>query len=151
MKVTYITHACILLDLDGIKILTDPWLVGPCWGGDLWHFPTHKYSPKKLPKPDIIFFSHGHDDHYHEETLKKFPKSWFKTLVVVPKFKERWWAKTLNLKFGNVKYLNHNEVFKYNKNLKLKMFLNDLGDIDSSLKITYKNKSFFCQHTQSRS
>ena len=88
MKATYITHACILLDLDGLKILTDPWLVGPCWGGDLWHFPTHKYSPKNLPKPDIIFFSHGHEDHYHEETLKNFPKDWFKTLVVVPKFKE---------------------------------------------------------------
>ena len=74
MKATYITHACILLDLDGLKILTDPWLVGPCWGGDLWHFPTHKYTPKNLPKPDIIFFSHGHEDHYHEETLKNFPK-----------------------------------------------------------------------------
>ena len=39
MKITYITHACLLIEIKGIKILTDPWLKGPCWGGSLWHFP----------------------------------------------------------------------------------------------------------------
>ena len=54
MKITYITHACILIEVDGKKIITDPWLVGPSWGGSLWHFPTHKFTPKNL------HFRHNH-------------------------------------------------------------------------------------------
>ena len=76
MKITYITHACILIETNGLKILTDPWLVGPCWGGDLWNFPKHKFEINKRPQPDIIFFSHGHDDHFHETSIANFPKTW---------------------------------------------------------------------------
>jgi hypothetical protein len=145
MKVTYITHACVLLELDNLKILTDPWLVGPCWGGNLWHYPIHKYSPKNLPKPDIIYFSHGHDDHYHVDTIEQFPKSWFKALVVAPRFKKKWWTEPLNSRFENIKYFKHNEIFNVNNYLKLQIFFNDLGHIDSSLKIIHKNKSCFLQ------
>ena len=55
MKITYITHASLLIELDNFKILTDPWLIGPSWGGSL-HFPTHNFTPKNLPVPDIIYF-----------------------------------------------------------------------------------------------
>ena len=96
MKITYITHACLLIEIQGIKILTDPWLKGPCWGGSLWHYPTHNYTIKKIPKPDYIFFSHGHDDHFHEETIKTFPKSWLSTNILVANFKEKWWAEAVN-------------------------------------------------------
>ncbi len=145
MKITYITHACILIEVDGKKIITDPWLVGPSWGGSLWHFPTHKFTPKNLPTPDIIFFSHGHDDHFHEPTIKKFPKKWFKAKIVVPKFKEKWWSEGLETKFKNIKYLKHNEIYKLSNNLKLQIFMNDRGDIDSSLKVMSKDKSCFLQ------
>ena len=70
MKITYLTHACLLIEINKLKIITDPWLVGPSWGGSLWHYPTHNYTPSNLPVPDIIFFSHGHDDHFHEETIR---------------------------------------------------------------------------------
>ena len=45
----------------------------------------------------------------------------------------------------NIKYFKHNEVFKVNNYLKLQIFFNDLGHIDSSLKVIYKNKSCFLQ------
>ena len=55
MKIKYITHACLLVETNNCKILTDPWLVGPSWGGTLWHFPTHNFTPKNLPeKPSAI-------------------------------------------------------------------------------------------------
>ena len=59
MRITYITHACLLIEINKIKILTDQWLTGPSWGGSLWHYPIHNYTPFNLPTPDIIFFSHG--------------------------------------------------------------------------------------------
>ena len=56
IKITYITHACTLIEVGKTKIITDPWLTGPSWGGTLWHYPTHEYTPSNLPIPDIIFF-----------------------------------------------------------------------------------------------
>ena len=145
MKITYITHASVLIDLDGFKILTDPWLIGPSWGGSLWHFPMHKFTPKNLPEPDIIYFSHGHDDHFHNETINNFPKSWFNKLIVVANFKEKWWKDAVKSKFKKVKFLNHNQILNIKKDLDLQIFINDGGDIDSSLKIKYKNNSCFFQ------
>ena len=145
MKITYITHACLLIEIKGIKILTDPWLKGPCWGGSLWHYPTHNYTIKKIPKPDYIFFSHGHDDHFHEETIKTFPKSWLSTKILVANFKEKWWAEAVNSKFSNVKYLDHNETYSLNDNTKLQLFINDRGEPDCSIRIFNKKNNIFFQ------
>ena len=145
MKITYITHACLLIEIQGIKILTDPWLKGPCWGGSLWHYPTHNYTIKKIPKPDYIFFSHGHDDHFHEETIKTFPKSWLSTKILVANFKEKWWAEAVNSKFSNVKYLDHNETYSLNDNTKLQLFINDRGEPDCSIRIFNKKNNIFFQ------
>ena len=145
MKITYITHACLLIEIKGIKILTDPWLKGPCWGGSLWHYPTHNYTIKKIPKPDYIFFSHGHDDHFHEETIKTFPKSWLSTKILVANFKEKWWAEAVNSKFSSVKYLDHNETYSLNDNTKLQLFINDRGEPDCSIRIFNKKNNIFFQ------
>lgn len=144
MKITYITHACLLIEIDNIKILTDPWLIGPSWGGSLWHFPMHKYSIKDIPKPDYIFFSHGHDDHFHEETINSFPSSWFKIKILAASFREAWWENTIKKKFNNVQFLEHNEIFHLNSKNKLQLFINDKGDPDSSIRIfNAKNNIFF--------
>ena len=145
MKITYITHACLLIEIQGIKILTDPWLKGPSWGGSLWHYPTHNYTIKKIPKPDYIFFSHGHDDHFHEETIKAFPKSWLSTKILVANFKEKWWAEAVNSKFSNVQYLDHNETYSLNDNTKLQLFINDRGEPDCSIRIFNKKNNIFFQ------
>ena len=58
MKITYLTHASLLIEAGGKRILTDPWLVGPSWGGSLWHFPTHNFTPKKITDTGYyLFFS----------------------------------------------------------------------------------------------
>ena len=145
MKITYITHACLFIEFGNKKILTDPWLVGPSWGGSLWHFPTHNFTPKNLPTPDIIYFSHGHDDHFHEPTINAFPKSWLKAKIVVPKYKEKWWSESLEAKFKDIHYVKHNNIYKINGDLSMQIFMNDNGDIDSSLKIKFKDKSCFLQ------
>ena len=144
MKITYITHACLLVEIGKLKILTDPWLVGPCWGGTLWHYPTHNYTPKNLPKPDIIFFSHGHDDHFHFETINNFPKSWFNSLIIAPNYDDQTWKNEIKKRFKNIKYLFHNEKYSHKK-INFQLFINDKGDPDSSLLLHYKNINIFLQ------
>lgn len=142
MKITYITHACLLIEIGKIKIITDPWLVGPSWGGSLWHYPSHKFNPSNLPIPDVIFFSHGHDDHYHEETISKFPKKWMKAKIIAPKFNVKWWEYEIQNKFKNIKFLKHNQNFKLTSKIDLQMFINGF---DSSIKIKSNNKCLFLQ------
>lgn len=145
MKITYITHACILIEINKIKIITDPWLTGPSWGGSLWHYPTHNYTPSNLPKPDIIFFSHGHDDHFHEETISNFPKKWFDATILAPRYNISWWEDEIHKKFKNSIFLKHNEILNFNKDIEFQIFLNNNGEFDSSVKIKNKKKCIFLQ------
>lgn len=144
IKVTYITHACLLVKVKDVNIITDPWLLGPSWGNSLWHFPPNKINLKDLPCPDIIFFSHGHEDHYHRPTIKSFPKKWLNAEIIVPNFDEQDWKIELRKKFKHINYVNHNNKIKI-KDISFQVFLNDLGDYDSSLKISYKNNNIFLQ------
>jgi hypothetical protein len=145
IKITYITHACLLIEINKIKILTDPWLTGPSWGGSLWHYPMHNYTPSNLPTPDIIFFSHGHDDHFHEETISNFPKNWFNSKILAPNYNVSWWEGEIKKKFKNTLFLKHNEILDFKNNIKFQMFLNNDGEFDASLKIKDSNNCIFLQ------
>jgi len=145
LKITYITHACLLIEINKIKILTDPWLTGPSWGGSLWHYPTHNYTPSNLPIPDVIFFSHGHDDHFHEQTISNFPKKWFDAKILAPKYNVSWWESELQKRFKNTCFLEHNETLNFNQDIEFQMFLNINGEFDSSLKIKNNKNSIFLQ------
>jgi L-ascorbate metabolism protein UlaG (beta-lactamase superfamily) len=46
--------------LEGVKILTDPWLTEPAD-----HLLTHSVPPAALPEdPDVVLISHAHEDHF---------------------------------------------------------------------------------------
>lgn len=74
MRVTFVNHATLLLQMDGLNILTDP------------HFserasPVSFAGPKRvrppgirfedLPKIDVVLISHNHYDHLDLETLRR--------------------------------------------------------------------------------
>ncbi len=73
MRVTWIGHASVLVQADGLNILTDPvWSdrVGPYGFG-----PRRVAEPgvrfEDLPKIDIVLVSHNHYDHMDLATLKR--------------------------------------------------------------------------------
>lgn len=76
--ITYIGHSTILLEIDGLKLLTDPLLrkyVGP----------LRRQCP--LPEPeltdvDAVLISHLHGDHFDMPSLKKFKQG---VQMIVPK------------------------------------------------------------------
>jgi L-ascorbate metabolism protein UlaG (beta-lactamase superfamily) len=53
MKITYLSHSCVLIETGEHKILIDPFLTGN---------PLAKSSPDDV-ECDFIFLTHGHDDH----------------------------------------------------------------------------------------
>ncbi|HWU95870.1 MAG TPA: MBL fold metallo-hydrolase, partial [Sphingomonas sp.] len=73
MRVTWIGHASVLVQADGVNILTDPvWsdTVGPYGVG-----PKRVAEPgvrfEDLPRIDVVLVSHNHYDHMDLATLKR--------------------------------------------------------------------------------
>ena len=69
MQISFIGHASILIESNGVRILSDPWWRGPCFGAQWWTYPLPDITPLEH-KVDYIYVSHGHHDHFHPGTLK---------------------------------------------------------------------------------
>jgi len=82
MRVTLVGHASILVEAEGIRILSDPWWKGPCFGAQWWLYPPPFLEVVRTRPVDYIYVSHGHHDHFHPPTLRTFPKG---TRVLVAK------------------------------------------------------------------
>jgi L-ascorbate metabolism protein UlaG (beta-lactamase superfamily) len=66
VTVRYVGHATVLLELDGAKIITDPFLrdrLGPLER----HGPTP--DPAAIGAVDVVLISHGHPDHLDRRSL----------------------------------------------------------------------------------
>lgn len=73
MNLTYLDSNSWLIEIDGKKILLDPWLVGELTFGNLpWLFRGRKNNPQPIPQNiDLILLSQGLEDHAHPPTLKE--------------------------------------------------------------------------------
>ena len=86
MKVTYIGHACILLESAGTRILMDPWLTDPTYHGTWWHYPPLELGVRDLPKLDYLYISHEHPDHFDPPTLRQLDKD---VHIIIANFKRK--------------------------------------------------------------
>ena len=69
LTVTRVTHSCVLLDIAGTKILTDPWFSEK--PGYLRGEPL-AFTPQELPHLDGVLVSHGHYDHYDMQAFQAY-------------------------------------------------------------------------------
>jgi L-ascorbate metabolism protein UlaG (beta-lactamase superfamily) len=74
LRVTFVNHSTVLLQLDGVNVLTDPvWSdrVGPVsWAGAKRHRPPG-IRFEDLPPIDVVLVSHNHYDHFDLPTLAR--------------------------------------------------------------------------------
>ena len=82
MKFTILSHAGVLVEDKGKSILFDPWLIGSCYWRSWWNFPEIDRSVIDALKPDYIYLTHLHWDHFHSPSLRLFDKD---TRFLVPK------------------------------------------------------------------
>lgn len=73
MKITYIGHATLLLEIDGVRILTDP-----NFESSLGRFLPRVTAPgialDALPVLDALLLTHAHADHLSFKTLDQLPR-----------------------------------------------------------------------------
>src|SRR4249919_3439811 len=66
LRLTYLGHATVMIELDGVRIVTDP-VLGR-WLGPLRRLgPTP--DPVELGAIDAVVISHGHPDHFHRASI----------------------------------------------------------------------------------
>lgn len=114
-KVTtrFIMHASVMMEFDGLKLLTDPWFVGECLAGGWWL----KYPPKAdawelLNAADMLYISHNHPDHLHAETLAHARRD---IPIIVPQFESSSVATPLrSMGFTNVIELERKRLYRLN-------------------------------------
>jgi CMP-N-acetylneuraminate monooxygenase len=110
VKVRFISHACILIEIGEFRIVTDPWIVGPCFSTGWWHaFPPKEDAIEILQSADLIYISHNHPDHMHLETLGLVSRE---VPIIVPEFKTASVLKPLkDAGFKNIFPLPFNKLF----------------------------------------
>jgi len=98
MRVTFINHSTVLLQMEGANILTDPiWSARASpfsWIGPLRHH-TPGLRFEDLPHIDLVLLSHNHYDHLDVASLARLVSDW-NPLVITP--------------LGNRLYLERKEI-----------------------------------------
>jgi L-ascorbate metabolism protein UlaG (beta-lactamase superfamily) len=86
IRATYINHATVLIQVDGLNILTDPiWSerASPVTFAGPNRVRPPGVSISDLPEIDLILISHNHYDHLDTETLKQLRQRQDKAPVIV--------------------------------------------------------------------
>jgi L-ascorbate metabolism protein UlaG (beta-lactamase superfamily) len=71
MKIRYIASACVMIESQGVRILTDPWLTDGEYYGSWYHYPPLEYSTGYFDDIDYIYVSHIHPDHFSKATFSQ--------------------------------------------------------------------------------
>lgn len=66
MKLTYVRWSMTIVETNGLTIITDP--VFRMWGV---HQAPKSYTFERMPRPDLVFISHTHADHFAPSVLKR--------------------------------------------------------------------------------
>ena len=72
MKITYLVNTMIMMEGRDSRVLCDPWVTFDAESNSgLYNFPETDYTRDEIAglKPDFIYITHTHADHYDPDTL----------------------------------------------------------------------------------
>jgi UDP-MurNAc hydroxylase len=149
LKFTILSHAGLCVDHKGVRIVSDPWLIGSCYWRSWWNFPE---PPKELIRnlnPDYIYLTHLHWDHFHGASLKKlFAPT---TPILVPKIHTTRMLDDLRwLGFRNITEVPHGDSVKLGEDFTLFSYQFNFLGVDSAMLLSGGGRAILnsndCKH-----
>jgi L-ascorbate metabolism protein UlaG (beta-lactamase superfamily) len=133
MKIKYFTNSMVLISGNNLSILCDPWITFDAKSNtNLYNFPETKYTKKEIKdiKPDYIYITHTHADHFDKNTLELFSKD---TPVLCADYENNFTERNLkSLGFKNVIVCKKDETFKFNDLDECNLFVAEINpEVDS--------------------
>ncbi len=90
MQITFVNHACYLLEHGDVKLLHDPWLSGMAFHNGWALIAPSAWSYDRFAEVTHIWFSHEHPDHFCPPDLKAIaPEHRAKITVLFHKTRDR--------------------------------------------------------------
>ncbi|HUG53438.1 MAG TPA: MBL fold metallo-hydrolase [Vicinamibacteria bacterium] len=120
--------------LEGVAILTDPWLSEPADG-----VLAHRYPPRPLPtRPDVVLISHEHGDHYDATALDRLDRG---ADVVVPEGEMAEGARALG--FGRVHGVRAGDVLPDVRGLAIEVVRGRHSVPEVCFRVERRGRAFF--------
>lgn len=104
MRLTYVSSACTVIEYNGVKVLTDPWLVDGAYMGAWYHNPPLTVQPEDFHDCQYIYLSHIHPDHTDLATLKRLNKQ---SVVLLAPYVDDYLRKIVEGRKFPVRVLDH--------------------------------------------
>ncbi len=135
MKFRIVSHACIYVEFNSIRLLVDPWVYGSCYWRSWWNYPEPDDEFTKDIKPTHIYITHLHWDHYHGPSLRHYEKH--NPTIVLPKACTRRMVTDLKkyFKFRNIIEIGHGQSLNLQSDFKITSYQFNPMFVDSCLAI----------------
>jgi UDP-MurNAc hydroxylase len=141
MKFTILGHACMYVEANGTSILIDPWVIGSCYWRSWWNFPEPDRELVRSIKPDYIYITHLHWDHFHGPSLHLFDPD---TKILVPRAPTTRMVDDLRmLKFHNIHEIPHGSGFELAPGFRIHSYQFGPVSIDSAAILTDGERVLF--------
>lgn len=124
-NVLHLQSSTQIIQLSGVKILTDPWLTQGEYYGNWMHNPVFPSSGFASLEYDYIYVSHIHPDHASAETFKLLPK---KKPVLIAKFDSPFLKRKIESFGFQVIELDHGRAVNLDHDVYFTIFLADNCD-----------------------
>src|SRR5882762_2708746 len=121
MKFTILSHAGLCVEHNGVRIVSDPWLIGSCYWRSWWNFPEPHAELIEHLNPNFVYITHLHWDHFHGASLKKLFSP--DVHILVPKVPTERMVRDLKwLGFHNVTEIAHGSEIQLGKDFTLSSY-----------------------------
>jgi len=150
MQFTILSHAGLLVEHNGTRIVSDPWLRGSCYWRSWWNYPEPPAELVDNLRTDYIYLTHLHWDHFHGPSLRRLLEHNPKVRVLVPKVPTRRMLEDLEyLGFRDILEIPHGSSLKLGEDLWLHSFQFGTA-VDSAMVLTGGGYTLFnandCKH-----
>ncbi len=141
MRFTILSHAGLLVEHAGVRIVCDPWVLGSCYWRSWWNFPEPDSELIANLRADFVYLTHLHWDHFHGPSLQKLFDP--RTRILVPKVPTRRMLEDLRyLGFEDVTEIPHGTSVRLASDFSLHSYQFGLG-VDSAAVLRGGNATLF--------